>query len=115
MSLRKKQQVTERERQSQYGSHRGRGRRGRQIQAYADQQNAKVWTYVFVVTLCVIVWASTLTSWIILGEGGALVVLGGRSKILMRSRRLNESSPLQAEIRALKDELVKEEKKKRLY
>ena len=35
----------------------------------------------------------------------------GSKQTLMRSRRLIESSPLQAEIRALKDELVKEEKK----
>ena len=81
--------------------------------AYADQQNAKVWTYIFVITLCIVVWASALTSWMILGGGRASgsTRLGSKQNINAIAKAQLESSPLQAEIRALKDELVKEEKK----
>ena len=81
--------------------------------AYADQQNAKVWTYIFVITLCIVVWASALTSWMILGGGRASgsARLGSKQNINAIAKAQLESSPLQAEIRALKDELVKEEKK----
>ena len=64
--------------------------------AYADQQNAKVWTYIFVITLCIVVWASALTSWMILGGGRASgsTGLGSKQNINAIAKAQLESSPL---------------------
>ena len=83
--------------------------------AYADQQNAKIWTYVIIITLCIIVWVSALTSWILLrqnNDGNA--ISGSRSKTaisqIARAELAAAETPLRSEIHALKEELMKEEK-----
>eukprot|EP00943_MAST-04B_sp_MAST-4B-sp1_P004243 g4243.t1 len=78
--------------------------------AYADQQNAKIWTYIIIITLCTIVWISALTSWVLLRKNG----YSGHDKDSINKAAHAElaaaTSPLQSQIRQLKEELVKEEK-----
>ena len=75
--------------------------------AYQEQQNAKMWTFVLVFTLCAIVFMCSLASYVVLeGRKGARV-----DATELARAELALSSPLEKEVRFLRKQLVEEEKK----